>query len=190
MDSPSKEFRDGLVELLPRMWRFSVMLTRDRERADDLLQSACERALSRHVQFRPGTRLDSWMYSIIHSIWKNDIRRENTRRDALVRMPETPTSVDGERVVTGKIFLSEVLSQVETLPEQQASAVLLVYVDGLSYDEAASVLDVPVGTVMSRLARARLALGRALDGAAPRAPRREDKTEDSAEADKEPNRSS
>lgn len=165
MDSPSEEFRDGLAELLPRLWRFSVMLTRDRDDADDLLQAACERALSRHRQFRPGTRMDSWMYSIIHSIWKNDLRRESTRRDIMARMPEQATSVDGERVVTGKIFLSEVLSLLETLPEQQATAVLLVYVDGLSYDEAASVLDIPVGTVMSRLARARLALGRALAGA-------------------------
>ena len=166
MDSPSQEFRDTLAELLPRLWRFSVMLTRNRDRADDLLQSACERALSRHGQFRPGTRMDSWLYSIIHSIWKNDIRRDSTRRDILARMPEEDGAVDGERVATGKIFLSEVLSLMETLPEQQSSAMLLVYVDGLSYDEAASVLDVPVGTVMSRLARARLALGRALDGPA------------------------
>lgn len=164
MDSPSQDFRDGLAELLPRMWRFAVMLTRNRERADDLLQSACERALSRHRQYRPGTRMDSWMYSIVHSIWKNDIRRENSRRDLLAQMPDTAQAVDGERIATGKIFLSEVLSLVETLPEQQASALLLVYVDGLSYDEAASVLDIPVGTLMSRLARARLALGRALAG--------------------------
>lgn len=164
MDSPSNDFRNALAELLPRLWRFAVMLTRDRDDADDLLQSACERALSRHHQFRPGTRLDSWMYSIIHSIWKNDIRRENTRRDIMARMPEMPNAVDGERVVSGKIFLSEVLSLLERLPEQQAATVLLVYVDGLSYDEAATVLDIPVGTVMSRLARARLALGRLLDG--------------------------
>lgn len=164
MDSPSKEFTDTLAALLPRLWRFAVMLTRNRDHADDLLQSACERALSRHHQFRPGTRMDSWMYSIVHSIWKNDIRRETTRREILSRMPDDNATVDGERLATGKIFLSEVLSLMETLPEQQSSAMLLVYVDGLSYDEAASVLDVPVGTVMSRLARARLALGRALDG--------------------------
>lgn len=163
MDSPSQEFRDDLAELLPRLWRFAVMLTRSRDHADDLLQSACERALSRHRQFRPGTRMDSWLYSIVHSIWKNDVRRESTRRDILARMPEESAAVDGERVASGKIFLSEVLSVMETLPEQQSSAMLLVYVDGLSYDEAAGILDVPVGTVMSRLARARLALGRALD---------------------------
>jgi RNA polymerase sigma-70 factor (ECF subfamily) len=164
MDSPSQEFRDSLTALLPRLWRFAVMLTRNRDRADDLLQSACERALSRHKQFQPGTRMDSWMYSIVHSIWKNDIRRDTTRRDILARMPEEAGSVDGERVATGKIFLSEVLSLMETLPEQQSSAMLLVYVDGLSYDEAATALDIPVGTIMSRLARARLALGRALEG--------------------------
>lgn len=166
MDSPSQEFRDTLTALLPRLWRFAVMLTRDRDQADDLLQSACERALSRHRQFQPGTRMDSWMYSIVHSIWKNDIRRDNTRRDILARMPEEAGSVDGERIAAGKIFLSEVLSLMETLPEQQSSAMLLVYVDGLSYDEAATVLDIPVGTIMSRLARARLALGRALEGPA------------------------
>ena len=175
MDSPSQEFRNTLAELLPRLWRFAVMLTRDRDRADDLLQSACERALSRHHQFRPGTRMDSWLYSIVHSIWKNDIRRDSTRRDILARMPEDSAAVDGERVATGKIFLSEVLSVMETLPEQQASAMLLVYVDGLSYDEAANVLDVPVGTIMSRLARARLALGRALDGPADEVQQRENK---------------
>jgi RNA polymerase sigma-70 factor (ECF subfamily) len=175
MESPSQEFRDTLAELLPRLWRFAVMLTRNRDQADDLLQSACERALSRHRQFRPGTRMDSWLYSIIHSIWKNDIRRDSTRRDILARMPEEPTAVDGERVAAGKIFLSEVLSLMEALPEQQSSALLLVYVDGLSYDEAANALDIPVGTVMSRLARARLALGRALDGPAEDVRQRESK---------------
>ena len=163
MDGPDQTFRADLIELLPRLRRFALTLCRNGDRADDLLQSACERALARHHQFERGTRMDSWMFTIVHSIWKNDIRREVTRRGIEDRMPDPVTFVDGERDVVGKIFLSKVLSLVEALPEHQSSALMLVNVEGLSYAQAAEILDVPVGTVMSRIARARQALGKELD---------------------------
>lgn len=162
MENAAGDFQSELIGLLPRLRRFALVLCRNAENADDLLQATCERALSRRDQYTPGTRLDSWLYSIAHSIWKNDVRRSVTRARIDAQLPDAPTSFDGVRDVEGKIFLSRVLSVMEDLPQQQASVMMLVNVEGLSYAEAAEVLKVPVGTVMSRLARGRRALGEAL----------------------------
>jgi RNA polymerase sigma-70 factor, ECF subfamily len=154
--------RLGLIEALPRLSRFARVLCRPPLEPDDLMQATCERALSRHSQFVAGTRLDSWLFAIMHSIWKNELRRMGTQQAAAER--DVPTlSVDGERVALGKIMLSEVLSCLSKLPPDQAAAITLVNLDGLSYAAAAEVLGVPQGTLESRMARGRIALGRLLD---------------------------
>ncbi len=161
MDEPEHDpVRRQLPELLPRLWRFAFVLSGSRQVAEDLVQSTCLRAIERRHQFRPESRLDAWTFTILSSIWKNQLRAEKIRRgEGLVDAAEVLT-FDGARAVEANVFLREVLSKILSLPEAQRSAALLVYGDGLSYKEAAEVLDIPIGTVMSRLAAARKALAR------------------------------
>jgi RNA polymerase sigma-70 factor, ECF subfamily len=164
--------RQGLDRLLPRLWRFCHVLTGDRAAAQDLAQAACLRALEREDQFVPDTRLDSWLFRIAQSVWFNTRRAERVRRGGgLVPAEEAGLIASGADAETN-IYLSEVFSQVMALPEAQRATVLLVYVEGYSYQEAADLLGIPTGTVMSRLAGARDRLGRALgDTAGPAKPR-------------------
>ena len=149
-------FNADLADLLPRLWRYAFVVCRNPDRAHDLVQATCERALSRREQFQPGTRLDAWTFTILQSIWKNDLRRESIRRGQGFVDVEHAGLIDRSESAEGKIFLAEVLKAVDELPEAQKSAVYLVYVEGLSYDEAAAALDIPAGTLTSRLVRARV----------------------------------
>lgn len=149
-----------LPEILPRLWRFAMVLSGRRDVADDLVQSTCVRALERAHQFQPGTRLDRWTFTILSSIWKNQLRSEKIRQGQGFLDPEDVLVEDGNRKIEANIFLQQVLKEVQALPEAQRTTVLLVYVEGLSYREASEVLDIPIGTVMSRLSSARGTLGR------------------------------
>lgn len=149
------EFRDDLTALLPRLWRYAMVKCRSPDKANDLVQATCERALSRSHQFQAGTRLDAWTITIMQSIWKNDLRRDSIRRGAGFVDAEDAGLVDTDESAEGKIFLSQVLQAVDKLPEAQKDAVYLVYVQGLSYEEAAATLDIPAGTLTSRLVRGR-----------------------------------
>jgi RNA polymerase sigma-70 factor (ECF subfamily) len=151
-DNPDN-VRDGLDRLLPRLWRFCLVLSGDRSSADDLVQAACLRALEREQQFEIGTRLDHWVFRIAHSIWLNQLRAEKVRRGRGVVPVEDAGLVEFN--AESNLYLAEVLSEIMALPEPQRVAVLLVYVEGYSYKEAAEQIDIPIGTVMSRLAGAR-----------------------------------
>ncbi len=141
------------------------MLTRSQADAEDVLQATCERALARHAQFKPGTRMDSWLFSIMHSIWKNEVRQRVTHQRVHSELSLERPYEDGVRTVAGKISLGEVLSCLNGLDPDQAAALSLVGLTGHSYREAAKVLDIPQGTLESRIARGRIALGRMLDTA-------------------------
>jgi len=145
---------------LSRLWRYGLLLSRDRDMAEDLVQATCLRALQRAEQFTPGTRLDRWLFAILHSIWVNELRARRIREGEGHVDPEQVLVRDGRRDVETNILASQVLNEVLLLPEAQRETVLLVYVEGLTYREAAAVLEVPVGTVMSRLATARRTLSR------------------------------
>lgn len=157
-------FSKELAALLPRLWRYAYVVCRDRDRANDLVQATCERALSRRTQFQPGTRLDAWTFTILQSIWKNDLRRESIRRGQGFIDAEEAGLVDTRESAEGRIFLAEVLNAVDRLPEAQKSAVYLVYVEGMSYEEASAVLDIPAGTLTSRLVRARAKIAETIHG--------------------------
>lgn len=161
---PSDEFRAELVDNLPALKRFAIVLCRDEPACDDLVQATCERALGRWQQFHPGTRLRGWLFSIMHSIWKNKLRRHHNQRNAHDKLRHESTATDGEREALGKIELSEVLSALKGLSHDQATAITLVSLNGLSYREAAQILDIPQGTLESRIARGRIALGKLLEG--------------------------
>ncbi|WP_028749924.1 RNA polymerase sigma factor [Rhizobium mesoamericanum] len=158
------DIRSGLADNLLRLWRYGLVLSHRRDVADDLVQQTCVRALERVEQFEIGTRLDRWLFSILHSIWLNEIRSQRVRLgrgfvdagDALV--------VDGARDTETHVMANQVLRLVNSLPDAQRAAVFLAYVEGLSYREVASVLDIPIGTVMSRLAAARAKIAASVSG--------------------------
>ena len=157
-------FRSQLVALLPRLRRFARGLSGTADRADDLVQAACERALARMEQWTPGTRLDSWMFRIVRTIWIDDLRAQAVRQRARERQEhEIETVFDGERNMEVQMTMRAVREAVAKLPPEQREILLLVAVEGVSYKEAAEILDIPIGTVMSRLARGRAALIRLLE---------------------------
>ncbi len=155
----------ALLALRPRLRRFACGLTGSLEEADDLVQAVYKRAIQRLWQWQPGTRLDSWMFKITHSLWVSGRRRAAVRAGRGEPVdPDTLMGCDGERAVDTRLMLAEVRRFIAALPQEQRAALMLVAVDGLSYAEAAQVLGVPAGTLASRVARARLALVAALDG--------------------------
>jgi RNA polymerase sigma-70 factor (ECF subfamily) len=156
-DAASTRFGDQLIAVLPRLRRFARGLTGSVVEADDLVQAACERALARQHQFQEGTRFDSWMFRIVQTIWIDQIRARDVRKEDS-ELAERLGSDEPVRRVEARLALDEVRRAIDRLPHDQRAALLLVTVDGLSYKEAADVLRVPVGTIMSRLARARIAL--------------------------------
>lgn len=156
------ELQRQLPQLLPRLWRFALRLTRDKTDAEDLVQRCCLRALERRWQWRPGSEMLSWLFSIMHSIWLNEIRARQRRRESSVAwedewaeaMPAVHASDPSDTALCRQI-----LQAVDALPEAQRLVMMLIAIEGLSYKEAAEVLSIPVGTVMSRLLRARTAVG-------------------------------
>jgi RNA polymerase sigma-70 factor (ECF subfamily) len=163
-----EQVRLELVSLVPRLRRLGYALTGSIDDGDDLVQSACERALTRLDQFAPGTRLDSWMFRIMQNLWTDHKRSPRPRREISAQPADLETLVvgDAEREIEGRLFLAEVRRAVAALPAEQRAVLAVVCVEGLSYREAAQVLEIPIGTVMSRLSRARLAVGQALGAGA------------------------
>lgn len=158
MGARNPRVENEIISYLPRLRRFARSLTRDAADADDLVQMTLERALARLDQWRDGTRLDSWMYRIMKNAWIDEVRFRQ-RRDTRFAPEEAGAAVGREDPEFDKrIRAMSVEQAMETLPEDQRLAVALVLVEGLSYKEAAAVMDVPMGTLTSRLARGRSAL--------------------------------
>ena len=154
-----------IVELLPRLRRLARVLARDPVDADDLVQATVERALIHQDQWRPGTRLDSWMFRIMKNAWIDESRARNRR--GRVFAPEEQgeaIGLDGAAAMENRLAAADVEKAMARLPDEQRLAVALVLVDGLSYREAAEVLEVPQGTLTSRLVRGRMALMADLEG--------------------------
>ena len=152
--------RHGLTELLPRLRRLARALTGHAADADDLVQVALERALAHGAQWRPDARLDAWVFGILRNAWRDEVRSRG--RWQQVFAPEEAGMAVGEASVERHAETLSLAAALAQLPDEQREAVALVLVEGLSYAEAAEVLDVPVGTVTSRLARGRAALQRLL----------------------------
>ena len=163
VESVSKRFSDQLIAVLPRLRRFAAGLTRSASEADDLVQAACERALAREHQFQEGTRFDSWMFRIVQTIWIDQLRARDIRKEDGDIAEERLGTDEPVRRVEARLALSEVRQAVSRLPADQRITLMLVTVEGLSYKQAADVTGVPVGTIMSRLARARIALQQLLE---------------------------
>jgi RNA polymerase sigma-70 factor (ECF subfamily) len=155
----SDAFRRELVAMVPRLRRFALSLAGNRQDADDLVQAACEKALRNWAQFVPGSRFDSWMYRIVQTVWIDDRRRQAHRRDP-VDPAEISISDDGlgASLPEDRMMLAQARAAMADLPEGQREVLALVAIEGLSYRETADTLGLPIGTVMSRLSRAREAL--------------------------------
>jgi RNA polymerase sigma-70 factor (ECF subfamily) len=152
-------FSEDLIGLLPNLRRFALSLCRRGDLADDLVQITAERALAARDRFDPTTRLDAWLFRILKNAWIDQARRVKTQGVTvdIWEMPEA-SIVDGPRETEAAIMLKRTQAAMADLPEDQREVMMLICVDELSYKEAAEVIGVPIGTVMSRLARARLAL--------------------------------
>lgn len=155
------ELDEPLRELLPRLRRFAVSLTRNTSSADDLVQATLERAITRWVHKRPEGDLRAWLFSILYRQFLDAHRR--TRRYA--RMLDFITGrEDVQPSVERTVIAQSTLQAFDQLNTEQRALLLWVSVEGLSYKEVAEILDVPLGTVMSRLSRARQALRQLSDG--------------------------
>ena len=154
-----------IVDLLPRLRRLARVLAGQPADADDLVQQTVERALAARGQWRPGTRLDSWMFRIMKNAWIDETRVRR-RRGAVLAPEEEGENVGGAsaRAAEARLEPAEVERAIARLPQEQRLAVALVLVEGLSYKEAAEVLGVPQGTLTSRLGRGRQALLAELEG--------------------------
>ena len=152
-------FESEMIALLPRLRRFAHALARSSVDADDLCQAAVERALKSRDQWQPGTRLDSWMYRIMRNLWIDETRARG-RRDQTFAPEEAGTNIgdDGARRAELRLELTDLDRAMNRLPPEQREVIALVLVEGLAYKEAAAVLDVPIGTLTSRLSRGREAL--------------------------------
>lgn len=156
-------FETALIRILPRLRRFAHGLTRDAADADDLTQRAAERALKSRAQWQPGTNFDAWTYRILRNLWI-DTARSRQRRDKVIAPAEDAETIGAQgdaEAAAERLFL---IRAMDRLPDEQREAVALVMIEGLSYAEAAQVLEVPAGTLTSRLVRGRQALAKMLAG--------------------------
>lgn len=161
------DIRQRIVDLLPRLRRFAYVLTGDTDRGDDLVQETCARALSRLDQWQPGTRLDSWMFRIAQTQWLDRLRSQKVRGEILdLDFAQDVVGEDGRDVIESRLTLNKVSEGIAKLPSDQRVLIAWIVVDGRSYKEVAEILDIPIGTVMSRLARARVALSQCISGTA------------------------
>ncbi len=159
MTQSNDDLRRELEPLLPRLRRFGLALSGSQDEGDDLVHAAIERALSKSEQWQPGTRLDSWLFKIMQNYWKDTVRkRKQDKKKLALDSAAADHSVDGRRITETLLMLTKTREQFAQLPEEQRMVLALVVIDGHSYQEAADQLEIPIGTLMSRLYRAREAL--------------------------------
>jgi RNA polymerase sigma-70 factor (ECF subfamily) len=153
--------------LIPGLRRYARSLLRDRSAADDLVQDCLERVIARWQQRRPDDSVRAWVFTILHNLAISRFR-QNARRNSFVAIEDAGEAATASAPTQEQgLKRRELLRLIETLPEEQRAVLLLVSVEDLSYAETARALDIPIGTVMSRLARARERLWRQMDGEAP-----------------------
>lgn len=150
------DFLDEIEAIVPALRRYARALTRNIDRADDLVQDCLERAIRKRGLFQPTGSLQGWLFRILINLWRNDLRSERRRGDVI---PIDSIAEPGVAPAQpGRIALAEMSRAIDRLPGDQREALLLVVLEGMSYEEAAQVLGIQKGTVMSRIGRARVTL--------------------------------
>ncbi len=152
------DLQGALSEHLPSIWRFALSLSGKPDLADDLAQATCLRALEKQHQVDADRPVIGWLLTICRSIWLNELRAQAVRKTGGLDTAKARDLIDQAAGAEMNIFASQVYTKVMELPEAQRATVELVYVQQFTYSEAAGILDVPMGTVMSRLSTARKAL--------------------------------
>jgi RNA polymerase sigma-70 factor, ECF subfamily len=161
-DETREDLHQSVIEQLPHLRAFAVMLSRDRSLADDLVQEAVVRALAHSDQFRPGTNFKAWITTILRNSYFNVVRqRSRVAPMSAVAVDSEPTTSGGQEE---QLDLRDFERAFACLPLAQREALLLVGASGFSYEAAAELVGCAVGTMKSRVARARSSLTRILDG--------------------------
>jgi len=154
----------ALTPHIPRLRRYARALVGDRYAADDLVQDTLERAINKYHLWRPGSDLRAWLFAIMHNVYVNQLRRRAARPEAALddedSLPQPTADVD-------RLEIRDMQAALAALPAEQREVVLLVALEQMSYAEASGALGIPIGTVMSRLFRARERLRTLMDGAQP-----------------------
>ena len=150
--------RDEIERHVPAIWRFSLSLSGKSDVADDLTQATCVRALEKERQFKADRPAIGWLMTICRSIWLNELRSHAVRKTGGLETAQPEDLIDRSNNTEMNILASQVYTRIMALPEAQRATVELVYVQQFSYSEASKILDVPIGTIMSRLYTARAAL--------------------------------
>lgn len=161
--TPAIATQQHLIALIPRLRRYARVLTGNMADADDVVQAALEKAMANLDKWQEGTSLDRWTLRIARNVWLDDRRRAHHRiaHDDITERHDLPGE-DGDTVTQRRDQSQRVRHAVDGLPDQQRDLVGLVMLEGHSYREAAEILGLPIGTVMSRLSRAKAALARDL----------------------------
>ena len=161
-------FVEDVLAVLPNLKRFALSLCRKPDVAEDLVQMTAERAFRARDRFDPSTRLEAWLFRILRNAWIDMLRRDAKRGESVdIHETPQPDPLDSAAQTDDRLMLQAVQVAMATLPDDQRAVLHLVCVEGLSYAETAQTLDIPRGTVMSRLSRARIALAKkvGIDGA-------------------------
>ena len=147
--------KQDLIALLPRLRRFAFTIARSAADADDLVQEACIRALTRQDQWNPAQPLDRWVFRILRNVWIDEVRKRQVRTGQGQIPAEDASELVSVETGEARFAERELHKKITDMPDELGVVVLVVSVEGYSYKEAAELLDIPVGTVMSRLHRAR-----------------------------------
>lgn len=152
-------FERHLGEVYPRVRRFAFSLSRNAADADDLTQKAAIRAMDSFARFQDGTRFDSWMFRITRNLWIDTVRARGRRaKHEVAQEAGLSVGYDPRPAADAAIDLGKAMTALEQLPDDQREVVALILIDGMGYRETAEILDLPIGTVSSRLVRGRKAL--------------------------------
>jgi len=156
-----------VLEHIPRLRRYARALVGDRYTADDLVQDTLERAWNKFHLWRPGSDLRAWLFSIMHNVFVNQVR---SKRNEIEKTMEEMPVVAVRATQSDFLEIADVDRALRTLPDEQREVLLLIAVEGMTYEEASGALSIPIGTVMSRLSRGRERMRRVISGELPVVP--------------------
>ena len=159
--APQRQVREAMLAAVPSLRAFAISLSRNNDRADDLVQETLMRAWAHIDSFEPGTNMSAWLFTILRNLFRSEYRKRHREvEDATGAYTESLTSLPAQ---SGNLELQEFRTALNTLPDDQREALVLVGASGFSYEEAAKICGCAVGTIKSRVNRARGRLARALE---------------------------